>query len=130
MKNDKISRKDFIKQLGLFGAISVGGSSLLTACGGGGNQQESGSSSEESSSGSGETAAADPCTDVSGLTDQELQMRKNLQYTGSSPHPDKDCTNCALYIPAEGDASCGSCQLVKGPINPKGYCTSWSAKQT
>jgi hypothetical protein len=124
MKDEKVSRKDFLKQLGMFGAVSVGASSILSACGGGGGDQE------QSGNGGGgmqeKAATEDPCTDVSGLTDQEKQTRKQFQYVGESPNPEKLCSNCALYTKPEGDNPCGGCTLVKGPINPDGYCTAWA----
>jgi hypothetical protein len=73
-------------------------------------------------------AAADQCNDVTGLTEAEVQMRQTLAYVDASPHADKLCSNCQLYIPAEEGAPCGGCQIIKGPIAPGGYCTSWAAK--
>jgi hypothetical protein len=122
MKDEKVSRKDFLKQLGMFGAVSVGASSILSACGGGGDQKESGNGGGMQK----EAAADDPCTDLSGLSDQEKQTRDQFQYVGKSPNPDKLCSNCALYTQPEGDSPCGGCTLVKGPINPNGYCTAWA----
>lgn len=49
---------------------------------------------------------------------------------GHSPYPDKICANCQLYVPAESPDQCGGCQLIKGPIHPNGYCTSWVQKAT
>jgi hypothetical protein len=126
MKDEKVSRKQFLKQLGMFGAVSVGASTLLSACGGGGGEQkESGHSGGMEK----EAASADPCTDLSGLSDQEKQTRTQFQYVGETPNPDKHCANCALYQKPEGDSKCGGCTLVKGPINPNGYCTAWSPAQ-
>ena len=45
----------------------------------------------------------------------------------SRPSADKDCANCVQYVEAAPN-TCGGCKLVKGPINPKGYCLSWAAK--
>jgi hypothetical protein len=67
-------------------------------------------------------AAKDPCSDTSGLTEAELKMRNDtLKYTTKSPDPKKECDNCKFWQPP----TCGTCQLVKGPIAPKGYCISW-----
>ena len=55
-------------------------------------------------------------------------MRNSLQYVDNSPYPEKLCKNCEFWQP-EGAAECGGCQLIKGPIHPMGYCTSWVAMQ-
>lgn len=65
------------------------------------------------------------CTDVSGLTEQQIQTRKSLQYVDSSPHAAKRCNNCKLFKPPAAGEECGGCQVVPGPIHPKGYCTAW-----
>ncbi len=67
------------------------------------------------------------CMDTSGLTPAEAAMRTTLEYTDTSPETDKNCKNCVLYeVPVEG-SDCGTCQTVKGPIHPLGYCTIWAA---
>lgn len=69
--------------------------------------------------------AAFSCTDISNLTEKQIQTRKALEYVEDSPHADKRCNNCRLFEPpGEGD-ECGGCQVVPGPIHPKGYCTAW-----
>lgn len=68
------------------------------------------------------------CTDVSGLSDAERSARTSLGYVEVSPHAArKNCTNCNFYT-AGPQGQCGECTLVKGPINPNGYCNSWAAK--
>lgn len=69
-----------------------------------------------------DAAAKDPCADTSGLTDMERKMRNDtLKYVSKSPDPKKECDNCKFWQPP----TCGTCQLVKGPIAPEGYCISW-----
>lgn len=106
MAKDRISRREVMKRTLAVLPIAAGSTYLLSACGG--------------------DKALD-CTDVSTLTDAERTARTNLAYTDSSPHGEqKHCLNCRFY---QGTAeACGTCQLVKGPINPKGYCNSWVAK--
>jgi hypothetical protein len=67
------------------------------------------------------------CSDVTGLSDPEKTARQALNYTDKSPEAGKTCDNCNLYQAGSPDA-CGTCQVVKGPIHPKGYCASWVAK--
>ena len=68
------------------------------------------------------------CTDASGLSEQDAELRKALEYRDRSPHGEaKSCSNCAFYAAGAKD-QCGKCTLVQGPIHPLGYCNSWAAK--
>lgn len=67
------------------------------------------------------------CTDTTGLSAAETTMRSQLQYMDHSTNPQKICSGCKLYK-AGGENACGSCTVVKGPINPAGNCQSWVAK--
>lgn len=64
------------------------------------------------------------CTDTSGLPEKDITTRTNLQYYDESPDATKVCSNCNVYIPLKPNA-CGGCKLMKGPVNPKGYCRQW-----
>jgi len=121
MENKRVTRRDFLVRMGALGLVGLGGSTLLSACGGQQQQQPA----QQDMSG---TTAEFSCMDVSGLTPEEIQMRESLQYTDHSPEPGKYCYNCQLYVPAPGPNQCGGCQLIKGPIHPNGYCTSWVQK--
>jgi hypothetical protein len=74
------------------------------------------------------SGGANKCEDTSSLTPAELQLRQSLQYTTVSPHADKRCDNCQPFVAGPDPQSCGTCAIVKGPIDPKGYCNSWAAK--
>ncbi len=67
------------------------------------------------------------CTDTSGISGADLTTRTQLQYMDHSVNPQKVCSGCKLFK-AGAENACGSCTLVKGPINPAGNCTSWAAK--
>ena len=67
------------------------------------------------------------CSDTAGLTQDEIKMRKTLEYVDSTADPAKNCANCQLYKAASAD-QCGACTLLKGTIHPKGFCKSWAAK--
>lgn len=85
--------------------------------------------SASSSNGKEQAAASDfTCTDVSGLDEQQRKTREALQYVDDSPKEDQRCNNCQFYVPPEGEAQCGTCQTVPGPIHPQGYCLAWVAK--
>ena len=60
------------------------------------------------------------------LSAVDADLRATLQYTDTSPEEGKDCANCALYIAPESGSGCGTCQTVKGPVHPLGYCTIWA----
>lgn len=67
------------------------------------------------------------CDDVAGLSDADKLTRTNAKYVDETPDLAKQCSGCQQFVPPPGDA-CGGCKVVKGPINPKGYCTLWSKK--
>jgi hypothetical protein len=45
----------------------------------------------------------------------------SMQYQ-DKPNGDKQCSNCAQFIPNN------SCQIVEGTISPQGYCIAWQKK--
>jgi len=122
MKHE-MTRKDFLRLL-CVGLAAGAGSSLLAACS---KSEESAQKAETATrEAPSKPAAADPCADVSALTPAELTMRNDtLKYVSVSTEPEKRCDNCKFWLPSETGATCGGCTLIKGPINPKGYCSSW-----
>ncbi|MFC2085603.1 high-potential iron-sulfur protein [Bacteroidota bacterium] len=122
MSKKEVTRRSFLAQASALGLVAFGSSAVLTACGGGESQpadQVPAPAPEPMASG---------CNDLSGLSDAEVQMRSTLAYVDESSIPDKNCNGCQLFVPAEGGAACGGCQIIKGPIAAGGYCTSWAAK--
>ena len=118
--NDKrASRRAFLRRTLGLGAASVGAGALLAACGGEQGGAEGAAGEVES-----DLAA---CGDVSGLSEDEKQLRQNFEYVNETPYPEKRCDNCQFYQQPEGDAVCGGCQLFAGPVSPEGYCNSWIA---
>lgn len=105
----KISRRTILKR-GL--QIPLGGSVLfgLAACGN-----------------DGDSSNAMVCADPTMMTSAQESVRRTLKYTEVSPDPARVCADCAFFhAPAEGSA-CGSCEMFGGePVNPGGYCDSWS----
>lgn len=123
-QNNQTSRREFLQRLTLLGTAGVVTPMVLSACGGDGDQ-----SGEASGDGNTASASDFSCTDTSGLSEQEIQMRNNSEYVDDSPHDDKTCDNCQLYVEPAGGEQCGGCQVIKGPIHPKGYCNLWVAQQ-
>ena len=67
------------------------------------------------------------CTDTAGLSPTDVQTRTALQYHDHTTDPAKPCRTCRLFRSA-GEAACGGCEVVKGPINPGGGCAAWAAR--
>jgi hypothetical protein len=72
--------------------------------------------------------AALTCTDTSTLAPADVQVRTALAYVDTSVEAGKTCSGCQQFIPAPAAGSCGTCKVVKGPINPGGNCKSFVAK--
>lgn len=116
MKKD-YSRRSFIRKSAFLSTALIGGGFILNACN---SSTQSGTESETAST------PVDSCNDYSNVSDVELQKRESLGYVEETPIPDSDCANCQLYIrPKEGE-KCGGCQLFKGPVFEKAYCTYWA----
>jgi len=72
-------------------------------------------------------ARATLCVDPEELSGTDYSFRKYVEYTESSPDPNKACRLCASFRPpAQGD--CGTCQQVAGSINANGRCNGWEAR--
>jgi hypothetical protein len=67
------------------------------------------------------------CSDTTSLSAADASVRVSLAYVDKSTDPSKTCTGCQQFLPGPPDA-CGSCKVLKGPINPKGNCKSFVAK--
>lgn len=64
------------------------------------------------------------CDDVSGLSANDADFRRGQGYVERSTRPGRSCETCNFFEPA-APASCGGCTLIRGPINPEGYCNLW-----
>lgn len=123
-----VSRRDFLIKASLIGGVVP---LVLTACGGGTETPpaETETPAEMPAETPAETATDTfACTDTSGLTDIEKTQREGTGYVDISTMPDRNCLNCNFWQSGEVADSCGVCQVVKGPIHPKGYCNLWAAK--
>jgi hypothetical protein len=104
MMDEKLSRREVLQRSAALGVLAVVGA----GCGK-------------------EQPKALSCTDTMSLSAADVQVRTSLAYVDSSVEPGKNCLGCQQFVPAAPDA-CGTCKVVKGPINPKGYCKSFVAK--
>ncbi|HYH57204.1 MAG TPA: high-potential iron-sulfur protein [Anseongella sp.] len=74
----------------------------------------------------GDSTPVNSCEDFSGVSQEELEKRKNLGYVEESPIPDNQCQNCNLWLPPAEGKECGGCTLFKGPVYASAYCTYWA----
>lgn len=109
---DHVSRKEFIFKGLVTGAALAGAGAILTEC----KKDDK------------PAAAKAACNDTTGLSKDDIQQRTNLQYVDNSADAAKQCQGCALFIAPAAGAACGGCNLIKGPVSPTGYCTSWVTK--
>jgi hypothetical protein len=105
--DDKMSRRDVLHQSAALGAFVAVGSLATAAC---------------------NKPAALSCVDTSSLSPADVQVRTALAYVDMSTEAGKTCSNCQQFIPPAAAGSCGTCKVVKGPINPIGNCKSYVAK--
>lgn len=111
-----ISRSEFFKKL-FVSAISFSGIiAFVEACSGNEEKQQT------------QKKVNDPCSDLSGLSQADIQTRKQFEYVVPTPDKNKTCFNCTHFHPPLQGKACGTCELVKGPINANGYCTQWFKK--
>jgi hypothetical protein len=68
------------------------------------------------------------CTDVSGLSPGDITLRTALGYLDQSPQAGRQCQRCLQFVAPPAEGRCGTCKIVKGPINPGGYCKSYVAR--
>lgn len=65
------------------------------------------------------------CADPDQLTDSENSLRASLQYAETSSIKEQVCAGCGFFKQSKNEP-CGTCDLLKGPVNPRGRCDSWS----
>jgi hypothetical protein len=114
----KFGRRRTLQILGV-GGLTAGGVFSVAGCGS--DEEKKGGADK----GQKQAAAGKGCD--APITPQSQQLRKSLQYVDQSPHPEKNCANCAQYL-ADKFGECGGCNLIPGPVQAKGYCLSWAAK--
>ena len=73
-----------------------------------------------------ENELLNPCSDLSQLSESDLEARRKFNYLEQTPDKNKACSECNLYLPSKETAQCGSCTLLKGPVMAIGICIYWT----
>jgi hypothetical protein len=102
--DQKLSRRDVLQRGAALGVVTVVGTAACK-----------------------ETPKPLSCVDTTSLAAADVQVRTSLAYVDVSVEPGKSCTVCQQFVPVAPN-TCGTCKVVKGPINPKGFCKSFVAK--
>ena len=106
------TRRKFMKITGL---CSLSATFWLAGCGGEKEKAEPAASLE----------TADPCTDLSELSEAQVQLRDTFGYVETSDDPDLACRVCEYWTEPAAGGFCGGCTLMAGPIHPAGSCDSY-----
>jgi len=69
------------------------------------------------------------CDGLPGIAPADLQLRTTLEYKDTSLALDRLCVDCTLFVVAQAEDTCGTCKVVRGPINPKGTCKVFLRRQ-
>jgi len=133
MKSDlMVHRRRFLQQAGLLTLAGCGMLTVLPACGNDDPQPKEASTSAGGdvvpTGAHGQVAGADgaaPCGDRTTLSSEALITRQTFKYKQSAENPAKACDLCRFWAVDPKGSHCGTCTLVKGPIDPKGTCMSW-----
>lgn len=74
--------------------------------------------------------ASDACVDPEALSTGQASLRASVRYAARSPVGDEQaCVACRFFRSRPEDANgCGDCEILQGPVNPRGRCDSWSAR--
>ena len=115
------SRRSFLKRMVGVSAAGLFLPGLLAACR---NENTATASSAETAPG----VAVASCAEGEAIPLTAVAPRKAVAYVDLSPHDERSCDNCRFFKQPATGASCGSCEIVGGPIAPAGYCTAWAAQ--
>jgi hypothetical protein len=126
-----LSRRVFLRRAGLAG---MGAAVLLAGCGRG---DEKATAEADTAAGTAARTPADtagqavaeprPCDDLSGLSPEQIELRETFGYVEEAPDPEFECHHCEFYHEPAPGKYCGGCTLFAGPVNPEGFCDSFSA---
>lgn len=122
MKDNDYSRRTFIRKFFQLGSACLGFGMVAGGC-----QSEDSDPRDETESEN--SSGSDDCSDLSGISQEEIKKRDVYGYVEESSYPDMDCSNCGLYLEPEPGKECGGCVLFEGPVFAKGYCDYWEPNE-
>jgi hypothetical protein len=102
---DKLSRRELLNHSAALSALAVFGAAACS-----------------------KSPAKVSCLDTSALSPADVSVRTALAYVDVSTEPGKTCSGCQQFVPPATAGTCGTCKVLKGPINPTGNCKSFVAK--
>lgn len=119
--NELITRRQALKYAGMMAGAGIVLPAILSAC------EKGCSPTNVVPPHQGPPAADLPmkCPDMPELSENDLTARRVLNYVDKTANDATTCDNCKLYTRPVPGAVCGGCQILQGPIHPKGYCTAW-----
>lgn len=53
--------------------------------------------------------------------------KASMQYQ-DHPKGNQECSTCLQFIPGKSASAMGQCNVVAGPISPKGWCVAYAKK--
>lgn len=68
------------------------------------------------------------CVDADELPDSELEMRESLDYTDAGADAAQLCGGCSFFKADAAGSGCGHCEVLRGQVNAKGHCVSWTRR--
>jgi hypothetical protein len=114
--NQEKNRRAFLQKCGRSALALSTGSLWLSSC----------QSAKTTVSKSSKASKVNPCEDLTGVSEVDVEKRKALGYVSLSSMPDKQCDACKLWVPVPEGKECGGCLLFTGPVAPEGNCTYWA----
>jgi hypothetical protein len=102
--DEKLSRRDLFQQGAALSVLAVVGASACS-----------------------KPKAQLACTEPGTLSAADAQVRVSLFYVDVAPDPTKMCVSCQQFLPGPQDA-CGTCKVLRGSINPAGYCRAFAPR--
>lgn len=69
--------------------------------------------------------AADSCVDPASES-----LRNSLHYASATPNAAQPCSGCSFFTHDESKRACGNCMIMSGPVDEKGHCDSWAARNS
>jgi hypothetical protein len=66
---------------------------------------------------------------VAALAAKNDALRTSMKYK-DTPDGDKNCSNCAQFVPGKTPKDLGGCKIFAGDteVNPNGSCVAWAKK--